>query len=218
LPSLSLEKEEADSIELGLTFQRESLWSDSDSLQLKATAFHSDLSNLIVTNGATGLVPRYVNVRSAEIWGAEIEASYDAERWFASLGYSNVRSAYRDMPNPAADGLTITDTPAENVALTVGAKLPDRGLILGWTAYYYDAITTNAVSTLPAGTITPTYTPAYDTHDLFVTWKPGTGALEGIDVTLTVENVFDADYRNNLSLDPGQGMNAKLTIGKNLTW
>jgi len=217
-PSLNLEKETADSVELGLTYQREGLLAEGDSLQVKATVFHSDLASLIVTNGVTGAVPRYLNVRAAEIWGGEVEAAYDAERWFASLAYSNVRSAYRDMPNPAANGLTVADTPSQNVALTVGAKLPDRGLTLGWTAYYFDAITTYAVATTAAGTVTPTATPAYHTHDLFVTWKPETGVMAGMDVTLTVENVFDADYKNNLSLDRGEGMNAKLTIGKNLTW
>jgi len=218
LPSLNLQKEEATSVELGMTYQREGLWAEGDSLQLKATVFHSDLTNLIVTNGATGAVPRYLNVRAAEIWGGEVEAAYDAERWFASLGYSNVRSAYRDMPTAAANGLTIADTPAENVALTLGAKLPGPGLTLGWTAYYFDSITTYSVATSAAGTVTPTSTPAYDTHDLFVTWKPEAGLMAGMDFTLTVENVFDADYKNNLSLDRGEGMNAKLTIGKNLTW
>ena len=218
LPSLNLEKETARSVELGVTYQREGLFAEDDTLQIKATAFHSALSNLIVTNGATGAVPRYLNIRSANIWGGEVEASYDAERWFANLGYSNVKSAYRDMPNPAANGLTIADTPSQNVALTVGAKFRDQGLTLGWTAYYHDAITTYAVATTAAGTITPTQTPAYDSHDLFVTWKPETGVLAGMDVALTVENVFDADYRNNLSLDRAQGMNAKLSIGRNLTW
>jgi hemoglobin/transferrin/lactoferrin receptor protein len=216
LPSLNLDKEEANSIELGFTYQREALFAEGDSLQLKATTFHSDLTNLIVTNGAVGAVPRYLNLRAAEIWGGEVEAAYDADRWFASIGYSNVKSAYRQT-SAAADGKTLADTPAENVALTVGTKLPDQGLTLGWTAYYYDAITTNAVSTA-TGVVTPTYTPAYDTHDLFVTWKPETGALAGIDVTLTVENVFDANYKNNLSLDRAQGLNAKLAIGKTLTW
>ena len=133
-PSLNLEKEEADSIELGFTYRREGLFAEDDTLQLKATAFHSDLTNMIATNSATGAVPRYLNLRSAEIWGGELEAAYDAERWFASLGYSNVKSAYRDMPDPAANDLTMTDTPAENVALTLGAKFPDRGLVVGWTA------------------------------------------------------------------------------------
>lgn len=218
LPSLNLNKEKADSVELGLTFQQQDLLSEGDSLHLKATLFHSDLSDLIVNNGATGAVPRYLNVRAAELWGGEIEASYDAERWFAGLAYSNVQSAYRDMPDPAANGLTVADTPAQNVALTLGAKLPDQGLTLGWTAYYVDAITTYSVATTAAGTITPTSTPAYDTHDLFVTWKPEAGAMAGMDVTLTVENVFDADYKNNLSLDQGEGMNAKLAIGRNVTW
>jgi hemoglobin/transferrin/lactoferrin receptor protein len=217
-PSLDLDKEEAETVELGLAYQREGLFSDSDSFSVKATAFHSDLTNLIASNteapGPT--TPRFINVRAAEIWGAEIEAAYDADRWFASLGYSNVRSAYRDMPNPAANGLTLADTPAENLALTVGAKFPDRGLIVGWTAYYYDAITTYSVATNPAGT--PTTTPAYDTHDLFVTWKPDTGALAGLEVTLTVENVFDATYRNNLATDNAAGMNAKLSVAKGFTW
>jgi hemoglobin/transferrin/lactoferrin receptor protein len=223
LPSLNLQKEEADSVELGLTWQREGLWAEGDSLQLKATIFHSDIDNMIATNSATGAVPRYLNLRRAEIWGGEVEASYDAERWFASVGYSNVKSAYRDMPEAVANGLTMTDTPAENVALTLGAKIPDRGLILGWTAYYYSSITTYTAATTGGGPTavlagTPTHTPAYDTHDLFVTWKPEDGVMAGMDVTLTVENVFDADYKNNLSLDRGEGMNAKLTIGKNLTW
>jgi hemoglobin/transferrin/lactoferrin receptor protein len=216
--SLNLEKEEAETIELGFTYQREGLFSEGDSLRLKATGFYSDLTNLIVINSATGPVPRYRNVRSAEIWGAEVEAAYDADRWFASLGYSNVRSAYRGLTiNPAANGLTLADTPAENVALTVGAKFPDQGLILGWTGYYYDAITTNSVSTSTEA-VTATRTPAYNTHDLFVTWKPQEGALDGLEVTLTVENVFDTDYKNNLATERGEGRNAKLTVGKTVTW
>ena len=107
LPSLTLEKETARSIELGVTYQRAGLFAEDDSLQIKATAFHNDLSNLIVTNSATGAVPRYLNIRSANSWGGEVEASFDAERWFANLGYSNVRSAYRDMPVAAA-----TDSPS----------------------------------------------------------------------------------------------------------
>jgi hemoglobin/transferrin/lactoferrin receptor protein len=209
--------EGADSVELGFSFEREGLFSDGDSLQLKAAAFHSDVSNLITRTAATNAT-YFDNIRRAEIWGAELEAAYDADRWFAKLAYSNVKSAYRDMTNPAANGLTLPETPAENVALTLGAKLPGRGLVIGWTAYYFDAITNYSVSTAAAGTITPTQTSAYDTHDLFVTWKPDDGALAGMDVTLTVENVFDADYKNNLSLDRAQGLNAKLSIGKNFTW
>jgi hemoglobin/transferrin/lactoferrin receptor protein len=211
LPSLDLEKEAADSVELGLTFQREGMFAADDSLLLKTTLFHNDITNLIVSNAAAGPgAVRYDNIRAAEIWGAELEAAYDAERWFASLAWSHVKSKDGDT------GLQLQETPAENVALTLGAKLPDQGLVIGWKAYYFDGITNYATgSTAPSTTYSGSH---YNTHDLFVTWSPQAGALEGFDLNLTVENVFDADYRNNLSLDRAAGMNAKLSISKGMTW
>jgi hemoglobin/transferrin/lactoferrin receptor protein len=210
-PSLNLEKEEAESVELGLTFQREGLFAEGDSLLVKTTLFHNDLTNLIVSNTAAGPgAPRFANVRSAEIWGGELEAAYDAERWFASLAWSEVKS--RD----GATGLQLQDTPAENVALTLGAKLPDQGLILGWKAYYNAEVTnyTNGTTTVN----TTTSADHFDSHDLFVTWSPASGALEGFDVNLTVENVFDATYKPSLMRENAPGMNAKLSISKSVTW
>lgn len=205
--SLNLDKEEADSIELGLSYQRESLLSEGDSLQVKLTAFHNDLTNMIATTPRVAggpSVPYFSNINSAEIWGTEVEAAYDADRWFAALAYSNVRS--RDN----ATGLTLTDTPAENIVLTAGAKLlAARNLSVGWRGTWASDITTGSATTSGV---------AYDTHDLFVTWKPEEGALAGLDVNFTVENMFDATYRSNLSLDNAPGRNAKLTIGKSLTW
>lgn len=201
-PSLALDKEKATSVELGLTFQRENLWSDGDRLQVKFTGFHNDLTDLIARDSAP-VTPYFVNIRDAEIWGAELEAAYDAERWFGSLAWSHVKSKDK------STGLTLADTPAENVALTLGAKLPDQNLIIGWTGYYFDAITTSSATTSGE---------AYDTHDLFVTWSPDDGALAGLNVNLTVSNVFDASYRNNLSLDQAAGLDAKLSISKGLTW
>jgi hemoglobin/transferrin/lactoferrin receptor protein len=39
-----------------------------------------------------------------------------------------------------------------------------------------------------------------------------------MEVNFTVENVFDTNYRNNLTLDNGAGRNAKLTLARNFTW
>lgn len=210
--SLGLKKEEAETIELGLAWQREGLLSEGDSLQLKFTGFHSDLENMIARNsaGAAGVDPFFINLRSAQIWGAELEAAYDAERWFANLAWSKVKS------KDGSTGLQLSDTPAENVALTLGMKMPDHGLVIGWRAQYFDKITnysagSTAVNAAASGA-------AYDTHDLFLTWSPQDGPLEGLSVDLTVENVFDASYRNNLALDAAPGRNGKISIGKTLTW
>lgn len=209
--SMDLLKEEAKSVELGLTFQREGIFAEDDSLLLKTTLFHNDFNNLIASNTAAGAgAPRFANIRDAEIWGGELEASYDAERWFASLGYSKVKS------NDAATGRQLQDTPAANVALTLGAKLPDQGLVIGWKAYYFDGITnyTNGTSTVNAIASGE----SFDTHDLFVTWTPVQGALEGFNVNLTVENVFDATYKPSLMRENAPGLNAKFSVGKNFTW
>lgn len=201
-PSLNLEKEAATSFELGFTFQREGIWSEGDSLQVKVTGFHNDLSNLIARDSRAG-TPYFRNIRDAEIWGAELEAAYDADRWFGSLAWSHVKSKDK------STGLTLADTPAENVALTVGAKVPDKNLVIGWTGYYFDEITTSSPTTSGK---------AYDTHDIFVTWSPDEGPLAGLDVNLTASNIFDADYRNNLSLDNAAGADVRLSVSKGLTW
>lgn len=205
-PSLNLDKEEADTVELGFTYQREGLLSEGDSFQIKVTAFHNDLTNMIATTPRVAggpAVPYFSNIAAAELWGAEIEAAYDADRWFAQLAYAHVRSKNK------ATGLTLPDTPAENVVLTVGAKLPDQALTIGWRASYFDKIRTSSATTT-AG--------SYDTHDIFLTWSPEEGPLAGLDVNLSVENVFDRTYRNNLSLDNAVGRTAKLSVAKRIAF
>lgn len=205
-PSLNLLKEEADTVELGFTWQREGWLAEGDMFQMKVTAFHNDLTNMIATTPRVAggpAVPYFSNIAAAELWGAEVEAAYDADRWFAQLAYSHVKSKNR------ATGLTLPDTPAENVVLTLGAKLPAQGLTLGWRASYFDKIRTSSATTIGA---------SHDTHDLFVTWSPEEGPLAGLDVNLSVENVFDRTYRNNLSLDNAAGRTAKLSIAKRIAF
>ena len=205
-PSLNLEKEEADTVELGFTYQREGWLAEGDSFQMKVTAFHNDLTNMIATTPRVAggpSVPYFSNIAAAELWGAEVEAAYDADRWFAQLAYAHVKSKNR------ATGLTLPDTPAENVVLTVGAKLPEQSLTIGWRASYFDKIRTSSATTSGA---------SYDTHDIFITWSPEEGPLAGLDVNLSVENVFDRAYRNNLSLDNAVGRTAKLSVAKRITF
>lgn len=203
-PSLNLDKEKATTVEIGLTYQRTALWSEGDSLTAKATLFHNDMTDLIAANPAGSVgVPYFENIDAAKIWGGEIEAAYEGERWFGQLAYSKVRSENK------TTGLTLADTPAENVALTLGAKFADQGLRVGWRVQGFDGIVTSSATTSAAG---------YALHDAFLSWKPQQGVLEGIEVGVTVENVFDREYRNNLSLDNGPGRNIKLSVAKAVTW
>ena len=55
---------------------------------------------------------------------------------------------------------------------------------------------------------------AFATLDLFATWKPDTGAFAGTEAQFSIENVFNADYRENLSTDRSTGRTFKLTLAK----
>jgi len=206
LPSLGLDTETATTTELGVAFDRADVVQSGDSLTFKATLFNNDLENLIGTTPRVRggpAVPFFSNVAEARIWGVELEGAYDSDRFFGSIAYSNVRSRDR------ATGLTLADTPAENMALTLGTRFPDIGLEVSWRGSWYDGITTSS---------TATSGPAYDVHDLFVTWEPTLGVLEGFEVNLAVENVFDTTYRNNLAQDNGLGRNYKITLARGFEW
>ena len=200
--SLNLDKEEANSAEIGVTWKGEGLLSEGDSLQAKATAFSSDLTNMVARNstGAAGSA-YYVNIDRARIEGAEIEAAYDSETWFGGFTYARVVS------KNLSTGAQLADTPATVATLTARRKF--ETLSVGWRGSVWQDITTASATTTAGG---------YQLHDLFLTWTPAQGALEGVSVSLAVENVFDATYRNNLALDNGAGRNLKLSVGKTLTW
>jgi hemoglobin/transferrin/lactoferrin receptor protein len=54
----------------------------------------------------------------------------------------------------------------------------------------------------------------YQTYDLFASWKPDYGVLEGTQLQASVENIFNANYRDNLSNSDSKGRTFKLTLSK----
>jgi hemoglobin/transferrin/lactoferrin receptor protein len=209
-PALNLEKETATNVELGVSFSRNGVFGVNDSLQLKATVFRNEIDNLITTTPTTDTV-FFRNLARAEFEGAELEGGYEAERFFGRIAVSTVRGKDRDF------GYTLATTPADSLALTLGVRLPESGLAFGWRGTFTSEITT-ATRNVTTGVITPTTYPGYDTHDVFVSWKPQSGLLEGFDIQFAVENLFDTDYRNNLALDRGRGQTFKLSLARALTW
>ncbi|WP_246831335.1 TonB-dependent receptor domain-containing protein [Pseudotabrizicola formosa] len=208
--ALDLNKEQATNVELGLSWTRQGLFAADDSLQIKATLFHNRIDDLITTTANSDTV-FHRNVARAKFQGAEIEAGYEAERLFGRIAYSHVSGKDRDF------GYTLNTTPADQLALTLGGRVPDRGIEYGWRGTFVDGITTSSRNN-GTGAITTTDYAGYATHDLFVSFKPQSGALDGFDVQLAVENVLDRDFRNNLSADRGRGRTFKVSFAKALTW
>ena len=204
--SLGLKKETSNAVEAGFAISGYDLLRDGDSLQLKTTAFFNDLRDMIAPNPNTGQptpVPYYQNVTHAQIYGVEVEAAYDADYAFANLAYSHVHGEDK------STGATLNTIPADTLAMTLGAKIPQYDLAVGWRGLFAGSISTGATTGPFAG---------YAVHDLFADWKPDEGTLSGLEFRASVENLFDKRYQNNLAGDDGRGRTFKLTLAKTLGW
>jgi len=202
----NLRKERSDNYELGAALSFYDLASAGDALQFKATGFYNNIADLITDNG-NGVVPRYTNVGRARIYGVELEAAYEADRWFGRASYSHVIGTN-----------LLTNAPLNTVAphefgVGLGFRLPEHGLTFGWDGRFV------AAQTRVVGTATTRQpTPAFNTHDLYVTWKPQDGRLKGWDATARVDNIFNANYREFLSGTPAKGRTFKISLAKQIGW
>ena len=61
-------------------------------------------------------------------------------------------------------------------------------------------------------------TPGYSVYDLFATWQPHAGPLQGLRLDVGVDNLSDKAYRRHLAGIPEAGINPKATIAYARTW
>ncbi|WP_205602622.1 TonB-dependent hemoglobin/transferrin/lactoferrin family receptor [Chelativorans alearense] len=220
LPSYDLKKERSNNFEAGFAVSGYDLAQPGDSLQIKTTGFYNRVNDLIDTNpaldGQTGFVPvpGYVNIESAEIYGFEVEAAYDADHVFAEAGYSYVVGKDRD-----TDDYLTTIAPHE-LSLTLGGKLPQHDLRFGWRARIVAAPQDRARRSSEANWTDSSrrFAKSFDVHDVFLTWKPDDGKFAGWEAGLGVDNIFDKQYKEFLHNDPAKGRTFKVSLAKQFGW
>lgn len=197
-PSLDLDPETARSAEIGLTFSDIDVFTSNDAFDMRATTFYSRIEDLIERDD-TDMTPQFRNIDEAEIYGLELEAAYQAERYFGSLAYTNIQG------NNLTEGTDWDDTPQANLALTVGGRAPERGLEYGWRINHFQDLDLNG-----------TNFPSYTVHDLFLDYRPESGPLEGIEIQFGVDNVFDETFQNALASDNdnGRGRTFRVTLAR----
>lgn len=193
--SPDLVSETATSAEFGVSASYFGVFSPSDALDVKATAFYSEVDDLIARDSTAGTA-YYQNVDAAQIYGLEVEAAYEADNMFVRAAYSDVRGEDQET------GETLSSIPARNLALTVGGRDQQRGLEYGWQGAFYDDISYGDGEDY-AG---------YAVHDLFVDWQPQSGALQAFEVGFRVNNVLDTQYENPLAGDAGEGRSYDVSL------
>ncbi|MDP3749118.1 MAG: TonB-dependent receptor [Phenylobacterium sp.] len=196
--NLNLKPEESDNFEVGATLSLDGVFAQRDAIRIKATAFRNDVSNLI-TRGTAG-APYFVNVGESRFGGIEIEAEYASRGFFARAGLAMI-----DGDNQIT-GLPLNTIPADELDLTLGYRLAERGITLGWRGEFAADQDEVATPSLRTG--------GYGVHNLFLTWKAQEGALEGLEVRLAVDNALDKQFRRHLSSLDAEGRTFKVSLAR----
>ena len=197
--NLDLVPETSITYEIGASYTTNNAFLMGDALVAKATVFRSNTENLI--ERASTREP-FMNVAEARIDGLELEAAYDSERFFGNLALTVLRGDGReDSDDPMEPLETI---PADEVALTLGVHFPARNVELGLRS-----VLAARQAHLPEG---ESATPGYGIHNVFATWRPDEGLMAGMELRLGIENLFDKEYKEHLSEDPGRGRTLRLSM------
>lgn len=179
-PELSLTSE------VGLSYQRKSVYQSNDLFKLRSAIFDSRVQDLINNTSigtyartaapfGSGTIFQAQNVQNARRWGGELEMAYQWPRWQAALTYATVR---------AVDASTGTDLFANPDKLTLSLRHQ-------FTAAVSAQWSNSLVSAQSYDSTVNRRRDAYNVHDVFVTWQP-VGQKYKLDFGVT--NLFDDRY------------------------
>lgn len=200
VPNPNLQPEVARNKEIGLNLRFRDVLAPRDSLRARLSLFQNDIDDYIELVVGTNTTEAR-NVARARIRGIEFEAGYDSGPWFASLGASALEGRNR------TDDTPLSLIPQHKVAVTLGHRFLEDGWTVGGRV-------------LAAATQSDKPQPSYPTSgygilDLFASYAPVEGPLEGWRVDVGLDNVFDHAYRR-VSWDSGVNPSQYYEVGRNL--
>ncbi|MFT4191773.1 MAG: TonB-dependent hemoglobin/transferrin/lactoferrin family receptor, partial [Comamonas sp.] len=215
LPNPNLKPETSRNYEIGVNLKRDGWLLSGDKARLKAALFRNDVSNYImiadVVNPSSALTNisnmGYVNLDGTAVFkGFELQADYDASRWFAQFSYTRTLSdlgegTYNRCPlgcsvstQGTASGISFFSiTPENKFALSGGVRLFERKLTLGarWT---YNSGTPNVFNNKTLQLRTGAWS-GYHLIDLWASYQ----ATRNLTLRATVQNLRDQLYYDALS-------------------
>ncbi len=193
-PNPFLEPEISKGWEIGANFNFEGVLDAGDTLQVKVDYFNNRIDNYITAAFTAGGGMYFDNVAgTSTVQGIELQAAYDAGRYFGSIAYTYTDS---DLPSQT-NGLGAQSYLPEHVfTATAGARFLEQKLTLGGRLY---AVSESYVGEVNVGPGQSPYEPGYGLVDLFANYK----FENGIELSANVSNVFDNSYTPALSTPPG---------------
>lgn len=201
LANPNLKPETAHTIEAGINYKRDDLFTSGDKFRLKAAVFRNDVDDFIDMTCVSGPpcaswpIPdqQYQNVDNARIEGVELEANYDAGWVFVGLAGQHQRGTDRDT------GEALDTIPADKLVTTVGFRQFDDKATFG--VQWETVAPQKNVSSSQASK-------AHNLVNLFATYQP----REDLTFGLNVDNLLDQQYTPYLDSDASEGLAVKFTV------
>jgi len=220
VPNPDLEPEVADTLEVGVGYERQNTVLKDDVLRFKGAYFRSEVENLIDiqvnSSGPTSgcFIPPYtscnagttdtVNVEDAELEGYELEASYDAGRFYVIAGFASI-----DGENTQTGEALGVLTP-DRLSTDIGLRVHEIDTVIGVEGEFtsrFDNVDDSSEER--AG---------YSVFDVYLQWAPKDEMLNGLTVNFGVDNVFDRDHERVFAGVSEPGRNIKGSIAYRLAF
>lgn len=199
LPNPNLKPETAKTLEVGVNFKTNNLFTAGDALLIKADVFQNGVDDLIdVARVSPQPFPfgsyQYINIANARLKGLEFEGMYDAGFMFAGLSGQIMRGKDRDTKD------WLNSVPPDQLTGTLGFRFLDEALELGTEVTA--AAKQHRVSD-------PTLrSSAFTLVDLFVGYKYNSD----LRFDLRFNNILDESYRPFLNQTDMPGFNTKFSM------
>ena len=191
-PAYMTRPQKARTWELGAAYDNDDLLGRGDNFAIKVDLFQTDVWD----------VTSYSGIETIQMKGVEVEAAYAmASGFYVDL---NATMSEGDATRATASEYW-AQAPADRLRLTLGQRVGQE-LDFSWeTVASARMDRVNAPTPESAG---------YVVHNLRATYRPQSGALEGAELRVGIENVFDKDYQPWLATRNAPGRNLKLTLAK----
>ena len=205
VPNPDLRPQSTQTVEFGGGLTFDGIAFPRDAFRIKATHFRIwgedfiDRSVNVFNNTTTS-----TNVPEAELWGTEVEASYENDRVLLGFGFSTIDGENEDTGDKLG-----TLTPG-TFTLNTGLKLPEIDSLIGWRGVFareFDKVNRPADRR-----------DAYDVHDFYFAYQPSDGPLEGFRLDLGIDNAFDENYARVFTTATEAGRNFKAAVSYSLNW
>lgn len=201
-PNLALKPEVAKTWEAGVNLKYNDVFTGGDMVRAKVNLFHTKVDDYIDTV-RIGTVTTSQNTGTALLKGIEIEGVYDYGWGFVNLAASFTDAKMQDGPNA---GSTLSNTPLDNVALTLGFRALEDRLVYG-VQYQSLGEVERVITTAPFLKVYP----RTDLVNVFANWDIN----DNLKLDFGVDNVFNKAYTDPQS---GWGSNPLSEQGKGRTF